>query len=112
MELVSFSEMMSENPDTNGLKRTLKSVYGQLQSLVTSTLVLLFLIAWVSFWATVARIHYFEQDWISMLVTTALGVIPVVGILIWSTPVDRLGASLEKTIDALTPSSTARTSSE
>lgn len=112
MEPVSFSGMMSENPDANGLRGTLNSAYGRLRSLVTSTLVLLFLIGWIGFWAVVARIHYFQQDWISMLVTIALGIVPVVGILIWSTPVSGLGASVRKVIDVLTPSSTARTSSE
>lgn len=103
---------MSENPGANGLKETLGSVYGRLRSLVTSALVLLFLIGWAGFWIALARIHYLHQDWISVIVTTALGVVPVVGVLIWSLPVDGLGAFVREAIGVLTPSSTASTSGE
>lgn len=103
---------MSGNPGANRSEETLGSVWGLLRSLVASALVLLFLIGWAGFWIAVVRIHYLHQDWISVIVTTVLGAVPVVGVLIWSPPVDGLGAFVRDVIDVFTPSSTASTSGE
>jgi hypothetical protein len=86
---------MSDRFESRGITEALVSIYGRLRSIVTSAFSLLLLIGWAGFWVAVARIHYLQQDWISLLVTTALGATPVVGVLIWSTPINELGASVD-----------------
>lgn len=94
-ETVSYRRVMSEKFESRGITEGIVSIYERLRSIVTSAFSLLLLIGWAGFWVAVARIHYLQQDWVSLLVTTALGAAPVVGVLIWSTPINKLGASVD-----------------
>lgn len=50
---------------------------GRLKRLATGALVLAGTLVFAGFWLVVARIHYLQQEWLGVVVTGAVGLLPV-----------------------------------
>jgi hypothetical protein len=71
---------------------------------VRDVIVLALVLGWTGFWGLVARIHYFRQDWLGLLLTGALGFAPLIGLLVRGLSDSRITGHIGETFDTVSPS--------
>lgn len=95
---------------TGGIGDAIGSVYRLLRRFVTGVLVLAFLLGWTGFWMAVVRLHYVNQDLVGVAVTAAVGLFPVVALIVWEASIGAVRARIGDIVDTFAPSSAASTS--
>lgn len=95
---------MSGETGTDEIGGTVGSVVGLVERLVVGLVVLAFTVGWVGFWGAVVRIHYLHYDLLAMFLTAVLGLVPVVGGLVWVVPRFGLGSPTGTSVDGSTTS--------
>jgi hypothetical protein len=95
---------MADEHSSDAVAGSIVSVLGTVRKLVVGLLVLAFVAGWTGFWVAAAEIHSMQGDLISVLLTGAIGAVPVAAILARTVPTSGLEARAGNAMDRMTPS--------